>query len=58
VYASNCPISRPVSHNYTEDRDFDGMSWNNVHGLFFKADDELLPIKPPAFLSYKPVVGG
>lgn len=58
MYASNCPISRPAQLPYSEDDSFDGLSWNNKYGIFIAADDELLPIKPPAFLSYKPAVGG
>lgn len=46
-YATNTPISRPTRLSIDEDRSFNGMSWNARHGLFIRADGELLPFRRP-----------
>lgn len=55
-YSSNCPVSRPVFQNIRADKDFQGLSWNDDIGLFFSIESELLPIKLPPMLSYRPTV--
>lgn len=48
-YSSNTPVSRPVVLPIEEHRALGGFSWNARHGLFIRADNELLPIRrPPA----------
>lgn len=54
TYSSNCPVSRPAVMNYEVDKYFGGMAWNNKHGLFFPVEGDILPIKHPQLLSYKP----
>lgn len=56
MYASNTPVSRPAVTGLRIDADFGGIAWNDKHGLCFVTDDELLPLKIPAFHSYRPTV--
>ena len=51
-FASNCPISGPISTGWNTDGDCNGWSWSYEWGLFFGDPiDELIPIrKPPASL--------
>lgn len=55
MYASNCPVSRPAVTNIEVQKDFGGIGWNNKHGFVFVTDDEMPPIKLPAFASYRPM---
>lgn len=56
MYASNTPISRPAATGVQVDADFGGIAWSNKHGFCFVSDNELLPMKLPAFHSYRPTV--
>lgn len=47
MYASNCPISRPIRTGAKVDVDFNGVRWSVVHGLVYEPVDELEPIAPP-----------
>jgi hypothetical protein len=48
VYASNCPVSRPVKLHVTVDADLNGLQWSNRHGLVYEPTEEFEPIRPPA----------
>ncbi len=54
AYSSNCPVSRPVMVNYKVDKYLGGLAWNDKWGMFFPVDAEILPIKQPQLMSYKP----
>lgn len=53
-YSSNCPVSRPVVVDYEVEKYLGGLAWNDKHGLFFPVEADILPIKHPQILSYRP----
>lgn len=54
AYSSNCPISRPTLVDYEVHKHLGGMAWNDDKGMFFPVEGEVLPIKHPHILSYRP----
>ncbi len=47
-FASNCPISRPISTGWKTDWDMNGMSWSFDFGMFYEPQDDLVPLRKPA----------
>lgn len=48
MYASNCPVSRPVGYrDWKADADFNGMQWSNKYGYMFEVEDEVEPLRLP-----------
>lgn len=49
MYASNCPVSRPIKLGVKVDADFNGIRWSNQYGMVFEPADDFEPIRPPVF---------
>jgi len=46
-YASNTPISRPASVDWTADWDLNGLKWSYDYGMFYQPQDDMAPLRKP-----------
>lgn len=47
-YASNVPVSRPISTGHVADADLGGLQWSDAVGFIFSPRaNEILPIRTP-----------